>query len=135
MTVFWTIQRNLSFSASPGAHLFHLHTPGGDTTPQPPYGIIVDIHQFARDIMLFLDSLAEYDLEAESNPPEEDFVEYFLFQSHRGYCVHFARSRCCLPPAPGMAPGHSVPPRTETCQARESPPPVCDGIYAFALGF
>ncbi len=48
------------------------------------------IYRCARDIMLFLDSLAEYDLEAESNPPEEDFVEYFLFQSHRGYCVHFA---------------------------------------------
>ena len=43
------------------------------------------IYRCARDIMLFLDSLAEYDLEAESNPPEEDFVEYFLFQSHRGY--------------------------------------------------
>lgn len=48
------------------------------------------IYNCAWDIMRFLDRRAEYDLEAESNPPQEDFVEYFLFQSHRGYCVHFA---------------------------------------------
>lgn len=42
------------------------------------------------DIVNFLESQASYNLDAGANPPGEDFVEYFLFDSHEGYCVHFA---------------------------------------------
>lgn len=33
-----------------------------------------------------------YTLSAPRTPDGEDFVEYFLFESHEGYCVHFASS-------------------------------------------
>lgn len=49
-----------------------------------------DIYTCALDIMNFLSERAVYDLDAENNPPESDFVEYFLFDSHVGYCMHFA---------------------------------------------
>lgn len=44
----------------------------------------------ALDLMYFLENRAVYDLDAGRNPAGTDFVEYFLFESHRGYCVHFA---------------------------------------------
>lgn len=42
------------------------------------------------DIMKYLERQAEYNLDAEKNPSDTDFVEYFLYESHEGYCVHFA---------------------------------------------
>lgn len=47
-------------------------------------------YKCALDIMNFLDGQAVYDLDVGRNPSGTDFVEYFLFESHRGYCVHFA---------------------------------------------
>lgn len=44
----------------------------------------------ASDLMHFLEKQAVYDLDAGRNPADTDFVEYFLFESHKGYCVHFA---------------------------------------------
>jgi len=48
------------------------------------------IYTCALDIMDFLDRQADYNLDAGRNPLGTDFVEYFLFESHEGYCVHFA---------------------------------------------
>lgn len=48
------------------------------------------VYHCIMDLMDFLDKEAEYDLDTENPPPGADFVEYFLFQSHRGYCMHFA---------------------------------------------
>lgn len=49
-----------------------------------------NIEQCVSDIMGFLKRQASYNLDAGKNPSGEDFVEYFLFDSHEGYCVHFA---------------------------------------------
>ena len=34
---------------------------------------------------------AVYDVNPGSTPSGEDFAEYFLFENHRGFCVHFAK--------------------------------------------
>ena len=44
----------------------------------------------ASDLVHFLQSRAVYDLDTGKNPKDTDFVEYFLFENHQGYCVHFA---------------------------------------------
>lgn len=44
----------------------------------------------ALDIAKLLGRQAVYNLDAGKNPANTDFVEYFLFESHQGYCVHFA---------------------------------------------
>jgi len=49
-----------------------------------------DVYVCALDIMRFLSDRAVYDLDTGKNPQGTDFVEYFLFESHQGYCVHFA---------------------------------------------
>lgn len=38
----------------------------------------------------YLDQLAEYDPNTPATPEGEDFVAYFMTESHRGYCMHFA---------------------------------------------
>lgn len=43
-----------------------------------------------------------YDLNTKAVPAEEDFGLYFLTQSHRGYCVHFATSAVLLLRAAGI---------------------------------
>lgn len=48
------------------------------------------IYECVYDIMKFLERQAVYDLDTGKNPSGTDFVEYFLFESHQGYCVHFA---------------------------------------------
>ncbi len=48
------------------------------------------VYQCVLDIAAFLEEQASYDLGAGNNPAGTDFVEYFLFESHSGYCMHFA---------------------------------------------
>lgn len=38
----------------------------------------------------FLQATTEYDLQTPFTPEGEDFIAYFLNESHRGYCVHYA---------------------------------------------
>lgn len=38
----------------------------------------------------YLDDLAEYDPDTPVTPADQDFISYFLSESHRGYCMHFA---------------------------------------------
>lgn len=49
-----------------------------------------DIYVCALDIINFLGGQAGYNLDVGNNPAGTDFVEYFLFESREGYCVHFA---------------------------------------------
>lgn len=49
-----------------------------------------DVSLCVSDITGFLERQAVYNLDAGENPRGKDFVEYFLFESHEGYCVHFA---------------------------------------------
>ena len=44
----------------------------------------------ARNVAFLLESLCTYDTDAPAAPDGADPVEYFLSESHRGYCMHFA---------------------------------------------
>ena len=43
-----------------------------------------------------LETITEYDLQTPVTPEGEDFVAYFLTESHRGYCVHYASAATML---------------------------------------
>lgn len=45
---------------------------------------------------------AVYDLQTPRTPGDQDFVLYFLEESHRGYCVHFASATALLLRAQGI---------------------------------
>ncbi len=49
-----------------------------------------------------LDLSTEYDLQTPYTPEGEDFVGYFLNESHRGYCVHYASAGVLLLRAYGI---------------------------------
>ena len=49
-----------------------------------------NVYTCALDLIQYLDRQADYNLDAENNPSGTDFVEYFLFDSREGYCMHFA---------------------------------------------
>lgn len=58
----------------------------------------------ARTLKDYLASFTQYDQSAPYTPEGEDFVSYFLTESHRGYCVHYASAatlflRACGVPA------------------------------------
>ena len=50
----------------------------------------------AWKIAYLLDQTAQYDADVTAVPPGEDFVSYFLTQSRRGYCMHFASAATLL---------------------------------------
>ncbi len=50
------------------------------------------VYYSLNDVLAFLRGNAVYDLSVPNTPEGEDFVEYFLFESKRGYCAHFASS-------------------------------------------
>ena len=53
--------------------------------------------QLAAELVAeYLAELAEYDLETPPVPDGEDFTLYFLNESHRGYCMHFASAGTLL---------------------------------------
>lgn len=49
-----------------------------------------DLYDSVYDVLTYLQKTATYNLKVESTPRGKDFVEYFLFESHEGYCAHFA---------------------------------------------
>lgn len=58
----------------------------------------------ARALKDYLSSFTEYDQQTPVTPEGEDFVSWFLTESHRGYCVHYASAavlflRACGIPA------------------------------------
>lgn len=50
----------------------------------------------------YLSQLAEYDPDTPATPEREDFVSYFLTESHRGYCMHFASAATLMLRALGI---------------------------------
>lgn len=50
----------------------------------------------AETVAAFVRDSGVYDLNTPSLPSGEDFVLYFLQQSHRGYCIHFASATVML---------------------------------------
>src|SRR5699024_6435946 len=67
----------------------------------------------AQQIASTLAAQCVYTLSPPSLPEGQDFVEYFLFQSRQGYCVHFATAAVALFRAAGIparyAEGYAVP--------------------------
>lgn len=57
----------------------------------------------AEAVAAFVREWGTYDLDTPSIPADVDFVMYFLRQSRRGYCVHFASSTVMLLRANGIA--------------------------------
>lgn len=49
-----------------------------------------------RQIDEAFSAMAVYDVNPGSTPGEEDFAEYFLFENHKGFCVHFATTAALL---------------------------------------
>ena len=49
-----------------------------------------------RQIDETFEAMAVYDTAPGSVPEEEDFAEYFLFENHKGFCVHFATTAALL---------------------------------------
>ena len=58
--------------------------------------------------------LAVYDTRPGATPEDQDFVEYFLFENHRGFCVHFASAATLLYRMSGhtavYVEGYAIPP-------------------------
>lgn len=83
----------------------------GHTLPSRDPGEIYDhvahvraVHALANELRTYLASFTEYDQKTPLTPVGEDFVSWFLTESHRGYCVHYASSavlffRSCGVPA------------------------------------
>lgn len=57
---------------------------------------IQDRSQAVAAIRRYLTSQYAYDLQAPVPPEGQDSVDFFLFDSHRGYCVHFAAAELVL---------------------------------------
>ena len=51
---------------------------------------------YSRMVALLLDMATEYDANTPYTPEGEDFVEYFLTTSKRGYCMHYASAATLL---------------------------------------
>lgn len=54
------------------------------------YSYTVPSVTVAEAVADLLDELCDYDPQTPRTPAGEDFVEYFLTESHSGYCMHFA---------------------------------------------
>lgn len=54
------------------------------------------IDMVAQQIASTLAAQCAYTLTPPTMPKGEDFVEYFLFESHQGYCIHFATAAVAL---------------------------------------
>ena len=50
----------------------------------------------------YLDQIAEYDPDTPATPEGEDYVSYFLTESRRGYCMHFASAATLMLRTLGM---------------------------------
>ena len=89
-----------------------------------------------RQIDEALASMAVYDTNPGTTPADWDFAEYFLFENHKGFCVHFATSaallyRMCGYPAV-YAEGYAVPPSAFVLQEDGSYRAEIDGSMGHA---
>lgn len=88
-----------------------------------------DVYGCAQAIIQFLEKNGSYRLDVAATPVGKDLVEHFLFESHEGYCAHFASAavlmfRYCGIPA-RYATGYSVSPASFTR--------ISEGVYTANL--
>jgi hypothetical protein len=62
----------------------------------------VNLNAFANAVITQVQSENSYTLSPGMTPEGQDFVEYFLFENHKGYCVHFASATVALLRAAGV---------------------------------
>lgn len=62
----------------------------------------INSNAFANAIITQVQSENSYTLSPGMTPEGQDFVEYFLFENHKGYCVHFASATVALLRAAGV---------------------------------
>lgn len=74
-----------------------IHMTSGPFFNQAEYNLAA-----AQAVSDYLESLAEYDLSVSAPPEGEDYVLYFLNESHRGYCMHFASAGTLMLRAMGI---------------------------------
>lgn len=55
-----------------------------------------DLREIISFVQNYLYDNTEYSLKPGSTPEGEDFIEYFLFQNKKGYCVHYATAAAML---------------------------------------
>ena len=55
-----------------------------------------DIEEICNIVRTFLDESAVYNPQVGRFPKNQNFAEYFLFEKHEGYCVHFATAAVLL---------------------------------------
>ena len=60
------------------------------------------VYELALRVAGYVRSSGTYTLTPGRTPENVDFVEYFLMESHRGYCVHFASATTALLQAMGV---------------------------------
>lgn len=60
------------------------------------------LNAFANAIITQVQNENSYTLSPGYTPEGRDFVEYFLFENHKGYCVHFASATAALLRAAGI---------------------------------
>ncbi len=75
----------------------------------------------ADAIKAWLDKNCKYTLDPKQPPRGQDFVDYFLFDSHEGYCQHFATAMTVLLREAGV-PARYV-------EGYASPTPNSEGLY------
>lgn len=68
----------------------------GNDVERNATGEYASILNTASLIAQLLERSAQYDLRTPRTPTGRDFVSYFLGESHRGYCVHFATAATLL---------------------------------------
>ena len=68
----------------------------GDSIEANATGVYAQELNTASLIAQLLERSAQYDLRIPRTPTDADFVRYFLEESHRGYCVHFATAATLL---------------------------------------
>ncbi len=73
------------------------HITSGPFSSQAEYELAA-----AQAVSDYLDALAEYDLTVSPPPDGSDYVLYFLNESHRGYCMHFASAGTLMLRAMGI---------------------------------
>lgn len=54
------------------------------------------VQAVGRQIDEVFSAMAVYDTNPGSTPADKDFAEYFLFDNHKGFCVHFATTAALL---------------------------------------
>lgn len=55
-----------------------------------------DLEEICNTVRTFLDESAVYNPQVGRFPKNQNFAEYFLFEKHEGYCVHFATAAVLL---------------------------------------